>query len=83
MNSCFPPIAALNIGDNGSAEKAKKKSSIWGSNSNLKKLSLTKKDKMAAEANNGAGKIEVLQDLDLYYIKQIAHNLKVNFSTFI
>lgn len=77
MNSCFPPIAALNIGDSGSVEKPKKKSSIWGSNSNLKKLSLTKKDKMTAEANNnGAGKIEVLQDLDLYYIKQIAHNLK-------
>ncbi|BES99297.1 Rhotekin [Nesidiocoris tenuis] len=24
-----------------------------------------------------ASRIEVLQDLDLYYIKQIAHNLKV------
>lgn len=26
------------------------------------------------------GKIEILQDLDLYYIRQIAHNLKVIYS---
>lgn len=69
MNSCFPPIAALNIGDKGNEKKK-----YWGSNSNLKKQSL-KKEKMADA--NGAGKIEVLQDLDLYYIKQIAHSLKV------
>ncbi|KAG8247420.1 hypothetical protein J6590_061211 [Homalodisca vitripennis] len=25
---------------------------------------------------NNCGKIEILQDLDLYYIRQIAHNLK-------
>lgn len=27
---------------------------------------------------NNCGKIEILQDLDLYYIRQIAHNLKVS-----
>jgi hypothetical protein len=27
------------------------------------------------------GKIEILQDLDLYYIRQIAHNLQVVYST--
>lgn len=29
------------------------------------------------DLKSAVGKIEVLQDLDLYYIKQIAHNLKV------
>lgn len=85
MNSCFPPLATLNIGDGSDDNKLKKKNSYWGSNTNLRKLSLTKnKDKMSSNAvsktdNSCNGKIEVLQDLDLYYIKQIAHNLKVNY----
>lgn len=76
MNSCFPPIAALNIGDTGTAtvaEKSKKK------NSNAKKnAAVAGKEKMDVDdGNSDAGKIDVLQDLGLFYIKQIAHNLKV------
>ncbi|KAK7571826.1 hypothetical protein V9T40_014298 [Parthenolecanium corni] len=82
MNSCFPPLATLNIGDNVNDDKAKRKNTLWNSNSNMRKLSLTKsKDKMSNNSgigdNSSNGKIEVLQDLDLYYIKQIAHNMKL------
>ncbi len=85
MNSCFPPLATLNIGENangGGCDRAKKKNAYAATGSNLRKLSLTKgKGKMASNGTGGEnlqnGKIEVLQDLDLYYIKQIAHNLKV------
>lgn len=84
MNSCFPPLATLNMGDSANDDKAKKKNSLWSTNSSMRRLSLTKsKDKNMSNTNasNGDnasnGKIEVLQDLDLYYIKQIAHNLKV------
>ncbi|XP_075223441.1 rhotekin-like isoform X2 [Lycorma delicatula] len=34
------------------------------------------KGERRTEQNDNAGKIEILQDLDLYYIRQIAHNLK-------
>lgn len=83
MNSCFPPLATLNIGDSVNDDKAKKKNTLWSSNSNMRRLSLTKsKDKNMSNNSSNAdnasnGKIEVLQDLDLYYIKQIAHNMKV------
>ncbi|XP_043290150.1 rhotekin-like isoform X2 [Venturia canescens] len=69
MDSCFPPLAALNLRD------AKNKSS-----------QVTVKNRHSSGDNqpplpNGKslpvpGKIEILQDLDLYYIRQIAHNLK-------
>lgn len=50
---------------------------------NMRRLSLTKskQDKMSTNSSDADsapnGRIEVLQDLDLYYIKQIAHNMKV------
>lgn len=108
MNSCFPPLSALSLGDNnkssgaanggtaidGSANLKNKKKSYWGSNSSLRKLSVAsavKERKSSSNCNGGAvnlnattnGKIEVLQDLDLYYIKQIAHNLKVSFAALV
>ena len=66
MDSCFPPLAALSL-------REQKKSSTLSVRNRL-----SSGDKPASPVGNSApGKIEILQDLDLYYIRQIAHNLKV------
>lgn len=69
MDSCFPPLAALSLRDS-------KKSSATIRNR------LSSGDNVTPPVGSAAapGKIEILQDLDLYYIRQIAHNLKVNLS---
>lgn len=64
MDSCFPPLAALSLRDSRKSNTATR---ISGST-------------VATHRHSGTpdvGKIEILQDLDLYYIRQIAHNLKV------
>lgn len=70
MDSCFPPLGALSLRDS-------KKSLNLGKEA---RRSMTGPSKVAASEDgesNHDGKIEILQDLDLYYIRQIAHNLKV------
>lgn len=69
MDSCFPPLAALSLKDSAPARAASK-----GSKSSAADLIA------AADLNelHKFAKIEILQDLDLYYIRQIAHKLKVN-----
>ena len=65
MDSCFPPLAALSLRDH-------RKST--GNNRQDRPAST----QQAPGEADSYGKIEILQDLDLYYIRQIAHNLKVN-----
>lgn len=77
MESCFPPLVALSLrsgsGDNigDKSHKTKRYSSTSASNnaSNQSNLITNQKD--------GLQKLEILQDLDLYYIRQIASSLKV------
>ncbi|KAK6635772.1 hypothetical protein RUM44_001026 [Polyplax serrata] len=69
MDSCFPPLGALSLRDS-------RKSLNLGKES---RKSITGSPKVHCDdvEFNRNGKIEILQDLDLYYIRQIAHNLKV------
>lgn len=73
MDSCFPPLATLSLRD-------------------TKKSPTTIKHRLSSGdsptpsvGGHSPGKIEILQDLDFYYIRQIAHNLKVktNFSEYV
>lgn len=66
MESCFPPIASLSL-RNKSGSKAHKSASSTSDRSSV--YQLQQKETMP--------KIEILQDLDLYYIRQIASSLKV------
>jgi hypothetical protein len=68
MDSCFPPLAALSLRDH-------RKSNGHQSGSNRQGRP-TSAQPPPGETDN-YGKIHILQDLDLYYIRQIAHNLKV------
>lgn len=61
MDKCFPPLGALSLRDNRKGSANTNRHSSHGGQS----------------PNDTPGKIEILQDLDLYYIRQIAHNLKV------
>ena len=63
MDSCFPPLAALSLRDSDKNNKPRH------GQQNVFNIGLP--------TNANTGKIEILQDLDLYYIRQIAHNLKV------
>lgn len=66
MDSCFPPLAALRLRDaSESSTIALARNRLSGQHDSLR------------SANLPPDKIEILQDLDLYYIRQIAHNLKV------
>ncbi|XP_051160755.1 rhotekin-like isoform X2 [Leptopilina boulardi] len=64
MDSCFPPLAALSLRDT-------KKSS-----STIKHRLSSGDSPTSSVGGHSPGKIEILQDLDFYYIRQIAHNLK-------
>ncbi|KAJ4439218.1 hypothetical protein ANN_07337 [Periplaneta americana] len=61
MDSCFPPLAALSLRDHRGSRQQGRPASTQQPSSDT----------------DNYGKIEILQDLDLYYIRQIAHNLKV------
>lgn len=60
MDSCFPPLAALSLRDNDKNNRSRH----------------AQQSVFSIPTNANTGKIEILQDLDLYYIRQIAHNLK-------
>lgn len=72
MDSCFPPLGALSLKDS-------RKSLNLGKELGTGRRSVSGAPRPASddEEPNYNGKIEILQDLDLYYIRQIAHNLKV------
>lgn len=75
MESCFPPLAGLSLRDNSnSASKAYKNQRHSTSNA-LSVASTATHPTHNSETITP--KLEVLQDLDLYYIRQIASSLKV------
>lgn len=70
MESCFPPLASLSLRGNTAANKAhKNRHSTGGTAQQSTDSNQRNKEFMP--------KLEVLQDLDLYYIRQIASSLKV------
>ncbi|EEB16132.1 hypothetical protein Phum_PHUM406480 [Pediculus humanus corporis] len=73
-SSCFPPLGSLSLRESKKCKNYGKESrrSITGPPNVV--LSSDDDDNNEFGPN---GKIEILQDLDLYYIRQIAHNLKV------
>ena len=92
MESCFPPLAALSLRGNSSSKKQKHRYST-GVDLNDDKLRYDDQKQQQQQQqqphqptqpqhrNNSEfmPKLEVLQDLDLYYIRQIASSLKVKF----
>lgn len=73
MESCFPPLAGLSLRDGSNAAKShKNRHSTSGT-----PLSSQDARNNAVNSNECMPKLEVLQDLDLYYIRQIASSLKV------
>ena len=68
MDSCFPPLAALSLRDHHKSNGHQPSNNCHGRPASTQQP--------PGEADN-YGKIEILQDLDLYYIRQIAHNLQV------
>ncbi|XP_034233900.1 rhotekin-like isoform X1 [Thrips palmi] len=78
MDSCFPPLAALSLGPSkgcGKACKAPPKGAPFGA---PPAAVPTSPPGLSATTDHAEaiGKMNILQDLDLYYIRQIAHNLK-------
>lgn len=69
MDSCFPPLAALSLRD------TRKNNPAATGNTTTTTTNGAMQNRQSATPD--IGKIEILQDLDLYYIRQIAHNLKV------
>uniref|UniRef100_A0A1B0DDI2 Uncharacterized protein n=1 Tax=Phlebotomus papatasi TaxID=29031 RepID=A0A1B0DDI2_PHLPP len=68
MESCFPPLAGLSLrsGSGTNSKSQKNRHSTGG----------TPKDNLGVDHKDYLPKLEVLQDLDLYYIRQIACSLK-------
>lgn len=73
MDSCFPPLANLSLRGSSRGKSNKNRHSTDGS--------AHKNSQLFYHSNNERTeimpKLEVLQDLDLYYIRQIASSLKV------
>jgi hypothetical protein len=67
MDSCFPPLSALSLRDHKSN----------GHQPGNKRHGRPASTQQSPGDPDNYGKIEILQDLDLYYIRQIAHNLQV------
>lgn len=76
MDSCFPPLAALSLGPSKAPPKGPKG---HGPPFGLHAPPPTSPPGLSATTDHAEalGKMNILQDLDLYYIRQIAHNLKV------
>lgn len=67
MESCFPPLAALSLRSNSNSNKSHKNRHSTGGTP----------QQDCGRNKEFMPKLEVLQDLDLYYIRQIASSLKV------
>lgn len=92
MESCFPPLAGLSLRGSSSSKKHKNRHSLGGDLNDDKSAQQLPPNRYQPSSaagtvrggNNGLTchtdylpKLEVLQDLDLYYIRQIASSLKV------
>lgn len=76
MESCFPPLASLSLRSKSNANKAhKNRHSTGGTPQQHPQHGISGTTR---NHNEFMPKLEVLQDLDLYYIRQIASSLKVN-----
>lgn len=73
MESCFPPLAGLSLRDSSNVAKSHKNRH----STNGTPLSSQDARNNSVNSNECMPKLEVLQDLDLYYIRQIASSLKV------
>lgn len=83
MDSCFPPLASLSLrGSSKSNKPNKNRHSTDGTTQNQSNLFYHHHHANEYGVRNNhteiMPKLEVLQDLDLYYIRQIASSLKVN-----
>lgn len=80
MDSCFPPLASLSLrGNSKSASKSNKnRHSTDGSSHHSPSFFYRPSDYSARNKTEMMPKLEVLQDLDLYYIRQIAQSFKVS-----
>lgn len=80
MDSCFPPLANLSLRGSSRGNKPNKnRHSTDGSAHNNSQLYYHNNDNIRNHTEI-MPKLEVLQDLDLYYIRQIASSLKVTLS---
>lgn len=70
MESCFPPLAALSLRGSSGSKGQKNRHSTGG-------VQPAHDDIRLQNHKDFLPKLEVLQDLDLYYIRQIASSLKV------
>lgn len=77
MDSCFPPLANLSLRGSSRGNKPNKNRHSTDA-SNNSQLFYQNTDNIRNQTEI-MPKLEVLQDLDLYYIRQIASSLKVNF----
>lgn len=83
MDSCFPPLANLSLRSSSRGNKQNKnRHSTDGLAHNNSPLFYHNNDNIRNHTDI-MPKLEVLQDLDLYYIRQIASSLKVNIIHFI
>lgn len=82
MESCFPPLAGLSLRGSSSSKKHRQSTGAIfrdADNSRQPQSSVQQQQQLQQRHNNKdfMPKLEVLQDLDLYYIRQIASSLKV------
>nr|CAD7401164.1 unnamed protein product [Timema cristinae] len=73
MDSCFPPFAALSLRDNSNRKSG-------AGRNGSRPISAQVPPGGSEVPTEKIGKIEILQDLELFYIRQIAHNLKNMFN---
>lgn len=76
MESCFPPLASLSLRGNSNANKTHKNRHSTGGTPQQQQQH-QHGDCGTRNHTEFIPKLEVLQDLDLYYIRQIASSLKV------
>lgn len=81
MESCFPPLAGLSLRGSSSSKKNRQSASaIFRDADNSRQPPSSVQQMQQQQRHNNKDftpKLEVLQDLDLYYIRQIASSLKV------
>lgn len=82
MESCFPPLAGLSLRGSSSSKKHRQSTGAIFRDADNSRQPLPSGQQMPQQQRHNnkdfMPKLEVLQDLDLYYIRQIASSLKVN-----
>lgn len=79
MESCFPPLASLSLRGNSNGNKSqKKRHSTGGATQHHQQQAMS-----GVPNKDSLTKLDVLEDLDLYYIRQIASSLKVNVQSYL